>query len=123
VQEYAPAWVPDEYATRARLPVVLTEDLLSAAKIALSNAPVVAIPCLGTIPSAAVLARASTAPAVVWWLDPDSAGQMRAQRGNRRLLALGINSVIMTTYPAGDQDPKYLAPWTIRERLTCHSSP
>jgi hypothetical protein len=113
VQEYGPA----HYMAWGDLPVVLTEDLLSAAKIGLSEAPVVAIPCLGTLPSPAVMARAAEAPTVVWWLDPDAAGQRMARLGNNRLLAVGVNSRIMFTH-ALDQDPKLLDPDTITRRLS-----
>lgn len=109
-------------AGNTRVPVVLTEDVLSAAKIGLSGAPVVTIPCLGTLPSPAVMARAAEAPLTVWWLDPDEAGQRMARLGSKRLSALGLDSRIMTTYPAHDKDPKYLDGWTIRERLACHTS-
>lgn len=111
VQEYGP-----KHISRDSLPVVLTEDLLSAAKIGLSGAPVVAIPCLGTLPSPAVLARAAAAPRVVWWLDPDAAGERMARHGHARLLALGLDSQIMFTR-VGDQDPKYLEPDEIKRRL------
>lgn len=106
-----------EYVHPANLPVVLTEDLLSAAKIGLSGAPVVAIPCLGTLPSPAVMARAAMAPRTVWWLDPDAAGQRMARQGNARLEAVGVISEIMHTYD-GDQDPKYLDPDEIKRRLS-----
>jgi hypothetical protein len=112
VEEY-----PGPRGTTGRhLPVVLTEDLLSAAKIGLSGAPVVAIPCLGTLPSPAVMARAAEAPLTVWWLDPDPAGQRMSRQGNTRLSALGCRSTIMFTR-VGDQDPKYLEPDEIRRRL------
>jgi DNA primase len=99
------------------LPCVLTEDILSAAKIGLSGAPVAAIPCLGTLPSPAVLARAAESPLVIWWLDPDAAGQRMALKGNSRLAAIGLDSRIMLTHPS-DQDPKYLDAATIRRRVS-----
>lgn len=102
-------------------PVVLTEDILSAAKVALAGASVVAIPCLGTTPSPAVLARAACAPEVVWWFDPDLSGQRQAYIGSRKLLALGVPSYIMPTL-SSDKDPKYLPAGQIRERLACLTS-
>jgi len=118
VQEYITTGGSDPGHT---LPVVLTEDILSAAKVALAGASVVAIPCLGTTPSPAVLARAACAPEVVWWFDPDLAGQRQAYIGSRKLLALGVPSYIMPTTD-GDKDPKYLPARQIRERLACLTS-
>lgn len=114
VQEYV---TPRLAGASGTLPVVLTEDILSAAKIALADVPFVAIPCLGTLPSAAVLARAATAPRVVWWLDPDKYGQMHALGGSQRLLALGVPSHIMAPVGLDDQDPKYLPTQEIQRRL------
>ena len=120
VQEYvSTSWAA--IAHKGPPPVVLTEDILSAAKIALAGASVVAIPCLGTTPSPAVLARAACAPKVMWWLDPDAAGQRQAYIGSRKLLALGVASYIMPTR-LDDRDPKYLAPNEINERLACLTS-
>lgn len=111
VQEYTPDGLqhPD-------WPVVLTEDLLSAAKVGL-NAKVTAIPCLGTLPSPAVMARAAEAARTIWWLDPDDAGVRMARQGNNRLSAIGLDSRIMFT-TALDRDPKYLSPEEIRRRLS-----
>lgn len=116
VQEYG------AMAGNTRVPVVLTEDILSAAKIGLSGAPVVAIPCLGTLPSPAVMARAAEAPMTVWWLDPDDAGIRMARQGNKRLAALGLDTRIMFNR-VGDQDPKYLEAEEIRRRLSSMTQP
>jgi hypothetical protein len=99
-----------------RSAVVLTEDLLSAAKVGLSSPLVTAVPCLGTLPSPSVLARAAEAPRVIWWLDPDGAGQRMAVKGHQKLLALGVRSRIMPTHLV-DQDPKYLNPEEIQRRI------
>ena len=110
VQTYGPA-------DNTKLPCVLTEDILSAAKISMSSDMVVAIPCLGTLPSAAVLARAAAAPIVLWWLDPDAAGQRMAHRGNRKACALGLTSRVVKS-GANDFDPKHLTKTDIQRRLT-----
>ena len=122
VQEYSPGLLHHLLTGGTELPVVLTEDILSAAKVALAGASVVAIPCLGTTPSPAVLARAACAPRVMWWFDPDPAGQRQAYISSRKLLALGVPSYIMPTTDPDDKDPKYLPAGQILERLACLTS-
>lgn len=99
--------------------VVLTEDLLSAAKIGNALrcggvAGTLAVPCFGTSPSPAVLAYAASAGSVVVWLDPDDAGQRAGLRVALRLRAIGRAATVMPTRP-GDKDPKLLA----NEEILC----
>lgn len=97
---------------------VLTEDLLSAAKVGLNTPWVVAIPCLGTVPSPAVLAAAAMYDRVAVWLDSDEPGQRGAARIHARLEAVGVESWLIVT-PPDEKDAKYLDGQTIRARLAC----
>jgi hypothetical protein len=102
----SPARVCAEFGKSA-VQVVLTEDLLSAARVGEQYR---AISLLGTKLQPATMAACVKAERVYVWLDPDGAGQ-RGAAAIRRSLGLVTEVIVLTS----DKDPKYLSNKQIRE--------
>lgn len=91
--------------------VVLTEDILSAAKV---GRQAEAWSILGTKLTPGLLAELATrACPVVVWLDPDSAGRRGAAQIVRTLRSIGVP----VSQAAGSADPKFLTNDTITAAL------
>lgn len=86
-----PAFIPifgKALAVRGKVRPVLTEDILSAAKIGLAGFE--AWPILGTSIPAAYIAELMRRGGAVLWLDPDPAGQRACHKYTVQLKAYGI---------------------------------
>lgn len=94
-------------------PLVITEDILSAAKVGRAAE---AWSVLGTrleAPVAAEIAKLGRPVAV--WLDPDEAGRKGRRKMVAQLRALGVDAWIIRA----DRDPKYYSKDQIKELLNC----
>lgn len=95
--------------------LVITEDILSAWKVAEHDERVTAVSILGTkLKDATINALLDKGMDAVTWLDPDEAGQTNARKIRKRLRAMGLNvgNVISAA------DPKNVDGDTIRSLIT-----
>ncbi len=94
------------------LPIVLTEDILSAVRVGMVTA---SYSLLGTSPSyqLLLLVAASNRRCVVW-LDPDAAGRKGATKTSKALRNLGVDTRVLHT----EKDPKFYSNEEIRTFLS-----
>lgn len=96
------AGVIPKYGVRTELPLVLTEDILSAVKVGMVTE---AWSIMGTsIPDTLLLAIVEDGRDVILMLDPDEAGQAGNRKAKNKLDLLGVNTTIIQP----EKDPKLL---------------
>jgi len=106
--------IAPSYGSRADagLPLVLTEDILSAARV---GEVTWAVSLMGTrLSTRVLLMAASSGRRVVVWLDPDSAGKSGASRACSALRNLGISASNLQS----ELDPKLYSKERISEFLS-----